>query len=144
MTNLSFLILNQSGFEVVTAYAQNFFEKSGVELDPSLAALFSGSFRLLSSLIAPLVLMRVPKKVISILQLILFNGLIFLILDSVRHLRRHQFSRHGLGGRLHAPQGEPAAGAGDPLRPELGPPRRIDRRKLLPEPRHLHSDLHFA
>ena len=72
MTNLSFLILNQSGFEVVTAYAQNFFEKSGVELDPSLAALFSGSFRLLSSLIAPLVLMRVPKKVILILQLILF------------------------------------------------------------------------
>ena len=68
-----------SGFEVVTAYAQNFFEKSGVELDPSLAALFSGSFRLLSSLIAPLVLMRVPKKVIMILQLIIFNGLIFLI-----------------------------------------------------------------
>ena len=55
--------LAPSGFEVVTAYAQNFFEESGVELEPSLAAIFSGSFRLLSSLIAPLVLMRAPKKV---------------------------------------------------------------------------------
>lgn len=52
---------------MVTAYAQNFFEESGVELEPSLAAIFSGSFRLLSSLIAPLVLMRVPKKVIIII-----------------------------------------------------------------------------
>ena len=51
---------------MVTAYAQNFFEESGVELEPSLAAIFSGSFRLLSSLIAPLVLMRVPKKMLFV------------------------------------------------------------------------------
>ena len=51
---------------MVTAYAQNFFEQSGVELEPSLAAILSGSFRLLSSLIAPLVLMRAPKKTLFV------------------------------------------------------------------------------
>ena len=50
----------------MTAYAQNFFEESGVELEPSLAAILSGSFRLLSSLIAPMVLMRVPKKILFV------------------------------------------------------------------------------
>jgi hypothetical protein len=57
-----YIVYELSGFEVVTAYAQNFFEKAGVELDPSLAAIFSGSFRLVASMTAPLVLMRVPKK----------------------------------------------------------------------------------
>ncbi len=57
-----YIIYELSGFEVVTAYAQTFFEKTGVQLDPSLAAIVSGSFRLLSSLLAPIVLLKAPKK----------------------------------------------------------------------------------
>ena len=59
-------------------------------------------------------------------------------------MRRHQLCRNGFRGRLHPPQGKPAAEPGDPLGDELGAPRGVDRRQLLSELGHLHGDLHFA
>ena len=38
-----YIIYQLSGFEVVYAYTENFFEESGVELEPSLAALLAGT-----------------------------------------------------------------------------------------------------
>ena len=37
-----YIVYQLSGFEVVYAYTENFFEESGVQLEPSLAALLAG------------------------------------------------------------------------------------------------------